>query len=264
MTFDSLKDVIKTVQTLRDPEKGCPWDLQQNHQTLLKYLIEETYEYREAVRQEDPKAKCDELGDVFLQVLLNSVIAEQSGEFSLEDVANNLNQKLIRRHPHVFSSSGSTLSPEQVQEQWRQIKEKEQTVHKKSLMPEKLTYAPPLHAAHQIGVRSSQIDFDWKNPKDVFLKVEEELNEFKESLLGEDSNHHLEEFGDLLFSIVQWGRHLNLDASDALEKANKKFCLRFQRLEALIEKDQAHYQDLQRNQRESYWKKVKENEKTQI
>ena len=260
MILNNLKAVIETIQKLRDPIDGCPWDLKQDHKSLIPYLLEESYEYIDAVERNDFKDMKDELGDILLQVLLHSTIAEQSNIFNLDEVANNLNQKLIRRHPHVFNKS-IKLTPDQVQQQWREIKEKEQTYKKSnSRMKKKLLHNPSLESSYQIGLKSSQVDFDWSCPEDVFDKVKEELNELSEAYQSKDIKHIEEELGDLLFSLSQFGRHLNLNTEQTLRKANYKFLRRFQALESIAEEKGLLYENLSSKQKEQLWKEVKENE----
>ncbi len=237
MSRPELERCIEVVRRLRDPQGGCPWDLAQTHESLLPYLLEESYEYIEAVEKKDPALMKEELGDVLLQVLLHSTMADQSGAFNLEDVAKGLADKLVRRHPHVFGDA-KVSDPDEVKVNWAKLKEAEKGAAKKSAIPSKLMNHPALRTAHLIGVASGKVAFDWENAQQVLYKVEEEWQELKEELpagRSPDQARVAEEMGDLLFSVAQLARHLGLDPEESLRAANRKFLRRFHRVEALAE-----------------------------
>jgi len=260
MIPNNLKAVIKTIQKLRDPVNGCPWDLKQDHRSLIPYLLEESYEYIDAIERNDLNDMKDELGDVLLQVLLHSTIAEQSDSFNLDEVAANLNEKLIRRHPHVFDKS-TQLSPDEVHQQWKKIKENEKKGKvNKSRMKNKLLHNPSLESSYQIGLKSSEVNFDWNSPQEVFNKVKEELDEFSEAYESQDTKHMEEELGDLFFSLAQFARHLKFNPEKVLKKANAKFLRRFQSMESIAQEKELVYEELSSQQKEQLWKEVKENE----
>lgn len=259
MNYPELERCIEIVKTLRHPKEGCPWDLKQNHQSLLKYLIEESYEFVEAVEKLDSYAMEEEIGDVLFQVLLHTTIAEETGAFSLESAAKYLADKLIKRHPHVFKEKNIKLTPEQVLKQWQEIKKEEKGEQIYS-MEEKLLHAPSLEASFNIGKKSTSLNFDWSHHSEVLDKVEEELDELKVEIQAKNQAPQKikEEIGDLLFSVAQLARHLNLNPEECLREANKKFIGRFQKVEDLVKADNKLITTTPQHELETYWKKVKE------
>jgi len=230
MPYHELQSCIETINRLRDPKNGCPWDLEQTHESLLKYLIEESYEYIEAVKKANSSEMEDELGDILLQVILHAKIASEENHFDLESVARNLKNKIIRRHPHVFSSKDRELSKDEVIKEWEKIKANEKQT-KDYILKEKLRFGPSLDASHRIGEKSRTIHFDWNNAEDVWAKVEEELKELRVEIDVNNKEKIFEEMGDLLFSLAQYARHLGFNAEDCLQAANKKFLDRFHKVE---------------------------------
>jgi MazG family protein len=263
-----LTKLIEVVSKLRDPIGGCPWDLKQTHQSLLKYLIEESYEFIQAVEDREVTAMEEELGDVFLQVLLHAVIAEQSGHFNLESVCKRLAEKLIFRHPHVF---GETVvkDEQEVVKNWNQLKqiEKNQQGLKESEIDKSYLMLPALMSAQKIGEKTHQLKFDWDNADQIFEKIDEEWQEFKnekrhfQQLKPEKMK---EELGDFLFTIVQLSRHLKIDAEDCLRQANKKFVHRFQKMENIMKDEGVHFGALSQSELDVFWDKVKQQEKKEL
>ncbi len=232
MRYPELERCIEVIEKLRDPKKGCPWDLEQSHESLLKYLLEESYEFMEAVELKKPELMEEELGDVLLQVLLHSTIASESKKFTLESVAKTLADKIVRRHPHVFGDVKVSGAADVVAN-WKDIKAKEKS-NKKYTIDEKLLQAPALTSANNIGKKSTTVNFDWDDYHQVAGKVEEEWQEVKEELPpGNLYNRERvkEEIGDLLFSVAQLARHLELDPEECLRDANRKFIRRFKKVE---------------------------------
>ncbi len=260
MNYPELENLIRVVRKLRDPTGGCPWDLEQTHQSLLRYLLEESYEFIDAVEKHDVSLMREEIGDVLLQVILHSVIAEQENRFNLEDVAKGLADKLVRRHPHVFGDTENNLSPQEVRERWEVIKHQEKKA-KRSTIPEKLMHNPALKTAHLIGVASSKVNFDWSDHRQVLHKVEEEWQELKDELPPTglyDKARVKDEIGDLLFSVAQLARHLGVDPEEALRDGNKKFLKRYHRLEALAESDGKAVGKMSQPEMEELWVKAKQ------
>lgn len=255
-TFNELK---KNIDRLRDKECGCPWDLKQTHESLLKYLVEESYEYIHAVEEKDILKMKEELGDILLQVLLHSKIAEDNQYFSFNDVSTTLNEKIIRRHPHVFKDPSLASSADDVQKNWSKIKEEEKK-DKPFFSKEDLSL-PALISAQKIGKKSADVNFDWDNVDQVFDKVHEEFLEVKEEMdkKTRDPKRIFEEIGDLLFSTVQLARHMNFEAEDCLRYSNKKFINRFTKLHDLILKDGKDIKKLNVPELEEYWSRVKAN-----
>lgn len=266
MSYPELERCIEVVRKLRDPQGGCPWDLEQTHQSLLPYLLEESYEYIEAVEKAEPALMREELGDVLLQVLLHSVIAEQGGRFDLEGVARALADKLIHRHPHVFGEKVPGLDPAAVKARWDEQKkaEKAKAGIKASAIPDKLLHHPSLKTAYLIGVASGKVAFDWEDHLQVLYKVEEEWQEVKEelSVTGKFNPERVaEELGDLLFSVAQLARHLGVEPEAALRAANKKFLKRFHKVEDLARDRGQEVGSMTQPQMEELWVVAKEQTK---
>jgi MazG family protein len=274
MPTTELMQFYDVIKKLRDPQTGCPWDLEQTHESLLKYLFEEAYEFKEAVEKKDPVLMKEELGDILLQVFLHSVIAEQSKLFSLSEVAQLITEKMVRRHPHVFQDNRtSKLTTQEVLQQWDDLKQSEQK-RTNSLLSHKLLYASGLEGSYQIGLKSQKIKFDWENYHQVLAKVKEELNELEAELvqleqhnastqITNSSLHRRieEEMGDLFFSLAQLARHLHISPEDCAVKANKKFIKRFQMMEQILKNECKNWDHLSMQDKESYWIKAK-NEKS--
>lgn len=263
--FEKLKGVIAD---LRHPTDGCPWDLKQTHESLLKYLLEESYEFIEAVEERDPKKMEEEIGDVLMQVLLHAQMGSEKGQFDLESISARLSEKLIRRHPHVFENKGSSISADQVVLNWEKIKAeeklREQGEHTYHRIKSSVLNAPPLMSAVKIGKKTNEIKFDWDDYTQVAYKVEEEWQELKEELTPHRALNRdavFEELGDLLFSVAQLARHLDMDPHDALRAANKKFLRRFHAMEDLMEKKGVKLENMNQEQMDVYWNQAKVDEK---
>jgi MazG family protein len=267
-----LEELINVVERLRDPVSGCPWDLEQTHESLLPYLTEETYEYRQAVLNKNPGEMKDELGDVLLQVLLHSQIASEQGTFDLGSVAKNLSEKLIRRHPHVFNNpEGRAFSAQEISDNWKKIKAQERetssSISKKdtteSAIDDRVLNAPALSASAKIGKKTEKLNFDWEDASQVAWKVEEEWQELKEELMPSQVNKErvAEELGDFLFSSAQLARHLGLDPEEVLHGANRKFLNRFHKMEDIMKTSQAKFSDLNQEELDHYWRQAKMSEK---
>lgn len=253
MEYHNLKKAIDVIAKLRHPQNGCPWDLEQTHQSLLKYLVEESYEYIHAVEEKNPSKMEEELGDVLLQVLLHSQIASENNHFDIDSVAKVLAEKMIHRHPHVFEDKEIAKTPEQVTENWKKLKNKKKKFH----INVEDAYAPSLSASYKIGEKSQTINFDWDNIASVMEKVEEELLEVKEEIKNNNHQKTYEEIGDLLFSVAQLARHLNIDPEAALKDANLKFVKRINLVEKRVSEDGKKMNKLPTATLEEYWVNVK-------
>ena len=254
--FQKLQDIIKK---LRDPVDGCPWDLKQTHQSLLPYLIEESYEFLNAAESKSDFAMEEELGDILLQVLLHATIGEQENRFTLETVSKKLAEKLIRRHPHVFDKKDEKIDAEQVSKNWEKIKLEEKGQKNTSYIDTSILNSPSLLSAYKIGKKTEKVGFDWEDYNQVSWKVEEEWQELKEELAPQkiSIDRVEEEMGDFLFSAVQLARHLNLDPEKCLRNANKKFIKRFQKMEVLINQDGQNINDLNQKEMDIFWDEAK-------
>lgn len=221
-TFERLLEIM---QKLRAPG-GCPWDAEQTHESLTRYLLEETYEVIEAIDEKSPQHLKEELGDLLLQPIFHSAIAEEAGEFTIHDVINTLCEKLIRRHPHVFGDLVISDSNQQI-ENWENIKRLEKGDERPSALSGVPEHLPALLKAHKISEKASRVGFDWEHADQVFAKVMEELHEFEEAWAGGDPERMEDELGDLLFAISNMGRFLNVNPEEALRKTISRFQKRF-------------------------------------
>jgi len=254
----SIDKLIRVVAQLRSPEGGCPWDLKQTQKTLIPYIIEEAYEVVDALYSENQSAIAEELGDLLLQVVLQAQIAQEKNYFNLENIAEIITAKLIRRHPHVFGDVTVTDEAE-VHNNWEKIKQEEKAEKQESnLLSEKLKiYArslPPLMASEKISKKAAKAGFEWENAEGVWEKFREELAEFQEAIEKDDRNHAIEELGDLLFTIVNIARWYQLDPSIALQGTNNRFIKRLSLMEKFAEKPLEEYSILEL---ESLWQKAK-------
>ncbi|MCD6310570.1 MAG: nucleoside triphosphate pyrophosphohydrolase [Candidatus Eremiobacteraeota bacterium] len=212
-------------------EDGCPWDKEQTHRSLLPYVIEEAYEVVESVEDGDMNRLCEESGDLLLQIVFQAQIAKEAGEFDIKDVCSAINDKLIRRHPHVFSPDGKKLSrPEEVTRQWEEIKLTQEEGKRESLMDGIPRDLPALLAAQRVQERASGVGFDWDDATGPLEKVSEELGELK-SVMNGPREKMKEEMGDILFSVVNFCRFLGINAEEALRNSVKKFVRRFKKVE---------------------------------
>jgi tetrapyrrole methylase family protein/MazG family protein len=223
---DRLIDIIAT---LRGPG-GCPWDREQTNKSILSCLLDETYEFFEAVEENDTGKIREELGDLLLQVVLHAQIATDDGRFTIEDVAREISEKLIRRHPHVFGATEVSGSAE-VLHNWEKIKKEEKKEHRKYLVDDIPANLPALFRAEKMQRRVARVGFDWTDMRPVLDKVIEEFNEFKEAVLSGNQAHAEEELGDIMFALVNVARHSNICAEDALRLTTKKFAKRFRYIE---------------------------------
>ncbi len=260
MENKEFSELLKIVAKLRDPKDGCPWDLEQDHNSLLRYLIEESYEYVDAVESGDDKKMEDELGDVLFQVLLHSKIGSERSAFDIDSVSKNLKEKIIERHPHVFQTGSSKLTAQEVEKNWESRKKKKGN----QALTNDLLKFPSLFSAFKIGKKTEKINFDWEDHSQVLYKVEEEWQELKEELTPHRPMNHekiAEEMGDLLFSMAQLARHLGLNPEETLRSANKKFLNRFQKMEHLIKNSGYDLTHMTQSEMDVYWDKVKQYER---
>ena len=257
--LDALNRLIEVVAQLRSPDGGCPWDLAQTPQTLIPYVIEEAYEVVDAIQTGDKNAIAEELGDLLLQVVLQAQIASEAQDFTLEEVATGITEKLIRRHPHVFGDVKVDNAAE-VNQNWEQIKaqEKGETPEQAKLLSRKLKrYArslPPLMAGMKISKKAAGAGFEWENVEGVWDKFAEELGEFKEALATEDKVHQQEELGDLLFTIINIARWYDLNPFDGLQGTNNRFIQRLSLMEKVADKPLNEY-DI--DELETLWQQAK-------
>jgi len=246
----NFDDLVEIVHILRDE---CPWDRKQTHQSIKDNLIEEAYEAVEAIDKSNFEELEKELGDVLLHVVFHSRMAEQTDTFSIKDVIYSIQEKLIRRHPHVFGDEVAE-DEEQVAENWESIKMKE---GKKSVLEGIPKQLPALIRAQRMQEKAANVGFDWPEFSQVWDKLEEELQEFKEVLEEGDSEKSREEFGDLLFSLVNAGRFFDLNAEDSLRSTNKKFIRRFQYIEDQLDREDKTLSEASLEDMDKHWNQAK-------
>ncbi len=247
-----------TMRLRRDPD-GCPWDRQQTHQSLTRYVIEETYEVVEALEENDLEKLAEELGDLLLQVYLHAEIARQDGDFNIGDVFEHVSAKLIRRHPHVFGQI-EVQNAGQVVQNWEEIKRQERIAAGKDVQSESILdgvplAAPALIVAQEYQKRAAKIGFDYDNLQAVLAKLTEELHELQEAATPE---HKREEMGDVLFMVARVARELNIDAEEALRYANRKFRQRFQAMEHISRQEGRTFSSYNLDEWLHLWNRVKE------
>mgnify|MGYP000296263631 CR=1 FL=1 len=253
--------MLDVMARLRDPQRGCPWDIEQNFATIAPYTIEEAYEVADAIERQDMPALKEELGDLLFQVAFHARIAEELGAFDFADVAQALADKMIERHPHVFSEAGDGRTAAQQTVAWETLKaEKRAAKGAPSLLDDVAMALPALMRAEKLTKRAARINFDWPTPEPVLEKLEEELAELKEARASGDQEHIAEEMGDILFVMANLARKLNVDPEEALRRANAKFTRRFQYIETkLAEQGRAGPQPL--DDMEALWAEAKGAEK---
>jgi tetrapyrrole methylase family protein/MazG family protein len=256
--FDTLMELMRR---LRAPG-GCPWDAEQTHESLKRYLLEETYEVMEAIDAASTPMLKEELGDLLLQVVFHAVIGEEHGKFTIDQIIDSLNDKLIRRHPHVFTDL-KVKDIDQLIENWDRIKKMEKGTARQSALSGIPSHLPALLKAQKISEKAARVGFDWSHVDEVFAKVLEELKEFEETMLDGDQERMEAELGDLLFAIANLGRFLQLNPEDALRKTIARFTKRFEHIENSLHAAKRDIREATLDEMEVLWEEAKklENEK---
>jgi MazG family protein len=256
----STQAVLDVMARLRDPQHGCPWDIEQTFATIAPYTIEEAYEVADAIERADMPALKEELGDLLFQVAFHARMAEELGAFDFADVAQALADKMIERHPHVFADKIERTAEEQTAA-WETLKAEKRAAKGASLLDDVPMALPALMRAEKLTKRAARINFDWPSSTEVLEKLEEELAELKAAEASGDQDHITEEMGDILFVMANLARKLKVDPEDALRRANAKFTRRFQHIEsALAEQGRTGPQPL--NDMEALWVEAKRAEKS--
>lgn len=254
---EALKAFGELLDIMDDLRAKCPWDKKQTVESLRYLTIEETYELSEAILERNFNALKKELGDLLLHLVFYAKIASETEEFTITDVIKDINQKLVFRHPHIYGKT-EAASAKEVSDNWEKIKLKEGNRSVLGGVPVSL---PPLVKAYRIQEKASGVGFDWEHPKQVWQKVVEELNELHQETEGKGSKEKMEnEFGDLLFALVNYARFIKVNPEDALEKTNKKFIFRFQYLEKAAKKNGRSLFEMTLEEMDHYWNEAKENE----
>lgn len=252
---DALTRLRYIVHRLRAPG-GCPWDMEQTHESLIPHVIEEAYEVAEAIRGGNAAEICDELGDLLLQPVLHAEIASESGTFDLDKMAHGLCEKLIRRHPHVFGESSAATS-DAVLSQWDAIKRLEKGTENEGLLHGTGGGLPALMRGQKLQKKAARVGFDWPDAKPVFDKIREETAELEEAVQSGDKAHIAEEIGDLFFSVVNLARKLGIESESALAAANDKFVNRFHAMEKRLREQGRELGTLSLAEMDEAWDAVK-------
>ena len=261
-----IEALLAIMRRLRDPNGGCPWDVEQDFGTIAPYTIEEAYEVAAAIEHGeetgDFSSLLDELGDLLLQIVFHAQMAEEKGLFAFPDVIEAICDKMVRRHPHVFGDRQAKTLP-QVQRGWQDIKarEREEKPGTNGLLDDVPRALPALMRAVKLQDRAAEVGFDWPNAAPVTEKIAEEARELADAAKSQDKAHTQEEFGDLLFAVANLARHLKLDPETALRAANAKFVSRFKAIEAALQLRGRSPRDSTLEEMEALWQQAKEAEK---
>ncbi|WBL24577.1 nucleoside triphosphate pyrophosphohydrolase [Zunongwangia sp. HGR-M22] len=250
---EQLKAFDRLLTIMDDLREKCPWDRKQTMESLRHLTIEETYELGDAILDNDLEEVRKELGDVFLHLVFYAKIGSETKDFDIADVANGICEKLISRHPHIYGDV-KVENEDDVKKNWENLKLKE---GKKSVLEGVPRSLPALVKATRIQDKVSGVGFDWENPEQVFAKVQEELEEFQDEVNIEDKDKMEAEFGDVLFSMINYARFLNINPENALERTNKKFIKRFQYLESKAEENKKKLKDMTLAEMDVFWNEAK-------
>ena len=253
-----IVSLLSIMARLRDKETGCPWDIEQDFQSIAKCTIEEAYEVVDAIDRRHMDDLKEELGDLLLQVVFHSQMASEQNLFTFDDVVTTLTQKLVSRHPHVFGED-TAKSAEDVLSIWQNAKDKEDKNNrpKESILDDFPVVLPSLLRAHKISKKAAKVGFEWDKTEDVIDKIIEELNEFRAELHSGSRERQDEELGDVLFSVVQLGRRLDLDCEESLRKANNKFYKKFSGMEKECKLKNKDLKSLSSAEWEDLWQQQK-------
>ncbi|MDY0028485.1 MAG: nucleoside triphosphate pyrophosphohydrolase [Pseudobdellovibrionaceae bacterium] len=267
-----IEELLRIMARLRDPNGGCPWDIEQDFKSITPYTLEEAYEVVDAVERGDMDGLKEELGDLLLQVVFHSQMANEQNLFTFEDVVQSINHKLISRHPHVFGDV-TAKNAEDVLHIWNAAKDREKQDSKKKMSFVQKDVAPPsilddipvnfpsLMRAQKISRRAAKSGFEWSKTEDVIDKIIEELNEFRAEIHSGDQEKQAEELGDVFFTLVNLGRRLDIDCDGAMRSCNEKFYRRFSGMERDVTADGKSLKDLTADEWEAYWQRQKSKEK---
>ncbi len=250
----SFASLIEIMDILRG-EKGCPWDKEQTHESIKKYLVEETYEVLDAIDEKNMHKLCEELGDLLLQIAFHAKIAEEKGCFNINDVIRGIVNKMVRRHPHVFGEE-SADTPDQVLVKWEEIKAGE-NIQPKPLLDVPNNF-PALYRAQKVQGKATRVGFDWPDISGAWEKVAEEIEELKDAKIK--GRGIKEEFGDVMFALVNVARFLEVDAEEALQETTKKFIRRFSYIEEKVKDSHLDFKDLSLQDMDKFWDEAKTKE----
>ncbi|QWW69423.1 nucleoside triphosphate pyrophosphohydrolase [Rhizobium sp. WYJ-E13] len=271
-----ISRLIEIMAALRNPETGCPWDVEQDFESIKPYTLEEAYEVADAIERKDMDDLCDELGDLLLQVVFHARMAEEAGEFSFGDVVEAITRKMIRRHPHVFARSDAD-TPDAVKKQWDEIKQAEKRERAERRARRGITEDfkagflgsvqrsfPALTEALKLQERAAKVGFDWSAPEPILDKIEEEVDELRVALREGDKSKVSDELGDLIFAMVNIGRHVKADPEQALRGTNTKFRRRFNHIETVLDAEGESLEAASLERMEEIWQAAKAIERAVI
>ncbi len=262
MTLPHTQTLLNIMARLRNPEGGCPWDLEQNFATIAPYTIEEAYEVANAITRGDMANLREELGDLLLQVVFHSQMAQEAGLFTFEDVAQAIADKMVARHPHVFSDAEITSAAAQT-ENWETLKAAERAKKQAdaSVLADVPAALPALMRAQKLQKRAARVGFDWPDVRGVIAKIREELDEVEQAIAEGTRDHIEDELGDVLFAVTNLARFMDIDSEDSLRRTNHKFTRRFQHIEAELAKQNIALRDAGLEEMERLWNEAKQHEK---
>lgn len=256
----SYQDLLDIMTKLRAPD-GCPWDREQDHKTLKRYMIEESYEVLEAIDEENPKKICDELGDVLLQVVFHAQIAKENGQFDMSDVIHGVSSKMINRHRHVFGEEEAQTADD-VMVIWEKVKKDEKGLQTQTqVLKDVPGNLPALMRSFKVQQKAAQVGFDWDDVKDALLKVKEEIGELEDAYASGDTAHAEEELGDLLFAVVNVSRFMKIQPELALTATVNKFIRRFEYVETKAGEQGRQLADMSLKDMDALWDEAKLKEK---
>ena len=249
-----IQPLVEVVQKLCSPN-GCPWDKVQTHESLRRYFIEETYEVVDAIDNKDMDNLREELGDVLLQIVFHSSLAEKSGAFTLQDVINDVTEKMIHRHPNVFPEENPDNKGKIYT--WDELKAQEKGNIRKSVLDGVSKGLPALVAAQKLQDKAGKVGFDWDELEPIWAKVSEEIGEFKEAVALKDRENMEKEAGDVLFSLINLFRWYKISGENALNRTNTKFRQRFSHVEACVNQSDRSWEDFSLAELDAFWEEAK-------
>ena len=254
-----IDNFIEIIASLRHPETGCPWDLQQTPQSLTKYILEEAYETIEAIETKKPEDVKEELGDLLLQIVLQAQLADEKKEFNFNDIVDSISSKIIRRHPHVFGDSIVTTD-EELAANWEKIKQEEKIGKEppKGILSDISSHQPTAQEIIKIQKKLSELGFDFENVNQMVQKIEEEINELKEEIKVNNQEKILDELGDCFAALINIARFYKLDPDLAMRRVARKYRRRFEQAYELAQNGDVDFKDLSLAQKEALWVKAKE------
>ncbi len=260
MAKRSFEELVSLMHTLRGPN-GCPWDRDQTLGSLKPFIIEESYEVVDAIDRDDRPSLQEELGDFLLQAVFVAEITREEGSFDIEDAITAIHDKLVRRHPHVFGDV-EARDAEQVLVNWEKLKNEERKAENKSLLAGVPQSLPALLKASRLTEKAARVGFDWRRAEDVFAKIEEEIGELREAVAEKESSRIHDEVGDLLFTIANIARKLDVNAEEALQTANRKFRRRFESMERAVRARGRNLDQLTLEEMDALWDEAKAQERS--